>query len=230
MQTQAAGSQIPAVIPTAEARTHMQKGEKTRQRIIETAAVLFNKTGFEGSSMKAVGDAVGLEKGSLYTHFRSKEELANEALAFACQSSFLESTEGMDQFQSPTERLKQHLANLAAKPHFPGGCPMMNLATSSSETESELRGRARETFAGWVSFVRNLVEEAQSAGELSRSLDGETFATLAISLLEGSYLASQLQQSKAAQFAARDHLYSYLDSFLLKHSKSSKKPRTSKKR
>jgi TetR/AcrR family transcriptional repressor of nem operon len=192
--------------------------------------VLFNKTGFEGASMKAVGDAVGLEKGSLYTHFRSKEELANEALAFACQSSFIESMEGMDRLQSPTEKLKQHLANLAAKPHFPGGCPMMNLAASSEEGDSDLHRRARETFAGWVRFIRDLVKEAQLAGELSEALNGETFASLAISLLEGSFLTSQLQQSKAAQFAARDHLYSYLDSFLLERSTSSKKPRSSRKR
>ena len=28
----------------------MQKGEQTRKRIIETAAILFNKVGFDGTS------------------------------------------------------------------------------------------------------------------------------------------------------------------------------------
>ncbi len=57
----------------------MRKGEQTRRKIIERAAPLFNKRGFNGCSMQDISAATGLEKGSLYTHFNNKEELALEA-------------------------------------------------------------------------------------------------------------------------------------------------------
>jgi TetR/AcrR family transcriptional repressor of nem operon len=192
----------------------MQKGEQTRKRIIETAAVLFNKAGFEGTSMQDVSAAVGLEKGSLYTHFSSKEDLAHEAFDFACAQSFLESIENIDKAANPVEKIKVHIRNLTSKPHFPGGCPMMNIAMMSDEGNATLHQQAREMLAQWVTFLAQLVDDGKQAGLIQNALDGKAFATLVISLLEGAYLTSTLQRSKEARQIAADHLYAYLDSFV----------------
>src|SRR3984885_6193510 len=64
------------------ARREMTKGESTRQWIIEQAAPLFNQRGFEGCSMQDVLEATGLEKGGVYRHFESKEELAAEVFRY----------------------------------------------------------------------------------------------------------------------------------------------------
>jgi TetR/AcrR family transcriptional repressor of nem operon len=61
----------------------MGKGEKTRQRIIEQAAPLFNQSGMAGCSMQDISHATGLKKGGLYRHFSSKEELAAECLKYS---------------------------------------------------------------------------------------------------------------------------------------------------
>ena len=74
----------------------MHKGELTRQRIVELAAPIFNQRGFAGCSMQDVMDATGLEKGGLYRHFSSKEELAAEAFRFAVQNSVKIRTEGLE--------------------------------------------------------------------------------------------------------------------------------------
>ena len=63
---------------TTKTKTSTTKGERSRQKIVETAAVLFNRKGFTGCSM---GDIVAGfrrigERGSLYGHFSTKEELA----------------------------------------------------------------------------------------------------------------------------------------------------------
>ena len=64
--------------------------------------------------------AVGLEKGSLYTHFSSnKEDLARETFDFACAQSFAESIEKIDTTVSPVKKIRMHIRNLTAKPHFP---------------------------------------------------------------------------------------------------------------
>jgi TetR/AcrR family transcriptional regulator, transcriptional repressor for nem operon len=54
----------------------MSKASDTRAYIIMKAAELFNQKGFAGSSMADIMKATGLQKGGIYNHFQSKEELA----------------------------------------------------------------------------------------------------------------------------------------------------------
>src|ERR1700675_102082 len=61
----------------------MSRGDDTKQRIVTEAAGLFNQKGFEGGSISALMDATGLEKGGIYRHFSSKEEIAAEAFDYA---------------------------------------------------------------------------------------------------------------------------------------------------
>ena len=61
----------------------MTKGEQTRRRIVEGAAPILNKRGYEGASLNDLMEATGLKKGGVYHHFSSKEELAAETFVQA---------------------------------------------------------------------------------------------------------------------------------------------------
>jgi TetR/AcrR family transcriptional regulator, transcriptional repressor for nem operon len=54
----------------------MRKGEQTRQEIIRKAAPIFNQRGYDGAALSELMRATGLEKGGIYRHFKSKEQLA----------------------------------------------------------------------------------------------------------------------------------------------------------
>jgi len=51
-----------------------------REDIICAAAQVFRECGFHGTTMQQIADAVGLQKGSLYHHIASKEELLHEVM------------------------------------------------------------------------------------------------------------------------------------------------------
>jgi AcrR family transcriptional regulator len=51
--------------------------------ILDRAAALFSRHGFEHTSLQAVADAVGLSKAGLLHHFRSKDALHEAVLALA---------------------------------------------------------------------------------------------------------------------------------------------------
>ena len=55
------------------------RGARSIQRILDAAARLFGKEGFQGASMLAVARAAGVSKGLLHYHFRSKDHLLIEA-------------------------------------------------------------------------------------------------------------------------------------------------------
>jgi len=69
----------------------MSKAQETKMRIIEQAAALFNQQGMQGLRCHIMR-VTGLQKGGIYNHFRSKDELALEAFDFAVnrvQSEFM---------------------------------------------------------------------------------------------------------------------------------------------
>jgi TetR/AcrR family transcriptional repressor of nem operon len=72
---------------TTKTKATATKGERSRQKIVEIAAVLFNQKGFAGCSMGDIVEASGLEKGTLYGHFSTKEELALLAFDYAWAAS-----------------------------------------------------------------------------------------------------------------------------------------------
>ncbi len=57
--------------PKAEARG----GESRREAVLDTAAAMFAAKGYDGTSIRSITAAVGMLPGSIYYHFKSKEEL-----------------------------------------------------------------------------------------------------------------------------------------------------------
>lgn len=51
------------------------KMSATKQLIIDAALELFSVQGFEATSVGQIADAVGIRKSSLYSHFKSKDEI-----------------------------------------------------------------------------------------------------------------------------------------------------------
>src|SRR5258706_4500034 len=46
-----------------------------RQEIIDAAAIVIDRKGYDGATIQEVADAVGILKGSLYHYIKSKEDL-----------------------------------------------------------------------------------------------------------------------------------------------------------
>lgn len=54
-----------------------------RQEILDAAAHLFSTQGFAATTIRQIAERCGIESGSLYYHFRSKNDLLQEILTFA---------------------------------------------------------------------------------------------------------------------------------------------------
>jgi TetR/AcrR family transcriptional repressor of nem operon len=189
----------------------MRKGELTRRKIIERAAPLFNKRGFNGCSMQDISAATGLEKGSLYTHFNNKEELASEAFDAAWGETCKVRAGNLHQVSGSIEKLQLHIDNFVRKPPFAGGCPLLNTAIDADDGNLTLYHKAQEALAAWVALLKQIIEQGQKSAEISGLVDPEAFATLVISLLEGAFFTSRLQKSKSPLRLAQQHLNRYIE-------------------
>jgi TetR/AcrR family transcriptional regulator, transcriptional repressor for nem operon len=177
----------------------MNKGEMTRQRIIEEAAPIFNQRGYAGCSMQDVMEATGLEKGGIYRHFESKEELAAEAFKFAISEAFRVRRVGADAIENRLERIKYLVRRFVDVPSpVPGGCPMMNAAIDSDDGNPVLRGLAKEAIADWKKRLCSLVREGIERGEIREGTDSRRISNVVVAALEGALMISRIERNRTA--------------------------------
>jgi AcrR family transcriptional regulator len=190
----------------------MRKGELTRQRIIEESAPIFNQRGFVGCSMQDVMEATGLEKGGIYRHFESKEELAVEAFRYAIGRSRKTKTDGLEDIESAVERLQAFVRRFVATPSaLPGGCPLMKTAVEAEDGSPVLRGIAQEAFGGWRERLETMVAEGLESGEIRSEVEPRQVANTMMAALEGGLMISRLEGRGTALKDAAAGLEAMLD-------------------
>jgi TetR/AcrR family transcriptional regulator, transcriptional repressor for nem operon len=207
----------------------MGKGEKTRQRIIEVAAPLFNQRGIAGCSMQDVLDATGLEKGGLYRHFSSKEELATECLKYSLALVFQARSGNADHIPNSIDRLRYLVDRFVSTPSpLRGGCPLMNAAVDSDDGDPQLRKLSLEGLRAWKSRLLQILKEGMERGEVARGTDPVSVVNTVIAILEGSLLISRLERTPSAMENARLHLDSLFDGLVPADQRFSGKARRSR--
>ena len=192
----------------------MRKGEQTRHEIIRKAASIFNQKGYEGAALSDLMEATGLEKGGIYRHFDSKQQLAAEAFDYAWKLVLDTRFEGTQAISNTVDRLKQMVRNFQdRRPGLvPGGCPLLNTAIDSDDGNPQLREKARRALSSWLDRLRTIIEEGQRRGEIRGNIDSAELATLIVSTLEGSLMVSRLQRNEASRGWACRHLEEHLES------------------
>jgi AcrR family transcriptional regulator len=190
------------------------KGERTRQRIVELAAPVFNRQGFAGASLRDLVEATGLEKGGIYNHFGSKEQLALEAYDYATSrvtEALARSQDGAGDAIDRLVRMIRAFALSARRPAIEGGCPIMNTAIDADDTHPDLRDRARTSMTQWHRLVGRIVKDGKAGGVLAEAVDPYALASTITAALEGALMLARLYDEPAHMDRVVDHLVSYVE-------------------
>jgi TetR/AcrR family transcriptional repressor of nem operon len=191
----------------------VRKGEETRQEIIRKAAPIFNQKGYDGAALSDLMRATGLEKGGIYRHFDSKQELAVDAFDHAWKIAMDTRFEGTEEIRNTVDRLKQVVRNFRDRRAglVPGGCPLLNTAIDSDDGNPRLRAKARHALSSWLDRLQLIAEEGKRRGEVRANVDSAELATLIASTLEGSSMVSRLQRKEEPLDLACRHLEEYIE-------------------
>jgi TetR/AcrR family transcriptional regulator, transcriptional repressor for nem operon len=195
----------------------MSKAQETREKILREAAALFNQYGYSGSSMSDIMRVTGLQKGGIYNHFKSKDELALQAFDFAVEGMRKQYLTVLKGKHSAVDRLKAVISifsNLAENPPIPGGCPLLNTAVESDDTHPALRERVQIAMDGWRALICKIINKGIAKGEVRENIEADAVATIVISTLEGAVMMSKLYGDAIHLKRAVTHLHEYLDSQL----------------
>ncbi|HZS02553.1 MAG TPA: TetR/AcrR family transcriptional regulator [Chloroflexota bacterium] len=192
----------------------MRKGALTRELILKRTAPLFNQRGYFGASLADVMQATGLEKGGIYNHFGSKEQLALEAFDYAVvqvEQRIWEAVAAADHAVDKLQAVVATVSALALDPPVPGGCPVMNTAVEADDAQPALRERARQALGRWHDGLRQIVADGLRRGEIRPGTDPDTLASVLLSTLEGAGALARLAGDASHVRHAAVHLRDYLE-------------------
>jgi TetR/AcrR family transcriptional regulator, transcriptional repressor for nem operon len=193
----------------------MSKSERTRQFIIEKTAPVFNKYGFEGTSLTVLQEVTGLTKGSLYGNFVDKEEIAREVFRYSMTK--VRSFVGARLEKHKTARLKltalfNFYAQYVFDPPIAGGCPLLNNAVEADDNHIFLKKTVQEEIDRTIKFIASLLEDGKKNGEFNKDVKCVELATVFFSSIEGAIMVSRVSDSDAAMKTVIKHCKNILDS------------------
>ncbi|WP_027712031.1 TetR/AcrR family transcriptional regulator [Dickeya chrysanthemi] len=116
------------------------QAQENRQRIVETASVLFRERGYDGVGVADLMAAAGFTHGGFYKHFGSKADLMAEAAAYSFARSAAQTSEA---------NIADFVQHYLSREHrdVPGnGCTMASLCADASRQSEPIK----ETFAAGI--------------------------------------------------------------------------------
>lgn len=172
----------------------MGKAEETKQAIIEKAAVIFNKNGYQRTSMAMLCDSLGLTKGAIYGHFADKDALAVEAFLHSVRHVSERVRERIKPCEGTIGRLRAFAATFLdffEETVQKGGCPILNTAVDADDAHPQLHGEVRRVLTAWEERLVAMVDAGRENGELRPDADARLFAATFIALIEGGILLAK---------------------------------------
>ena len=125
----------------------------SRQQILHTAARLFNEKGYDATSMSDVADALNFSKGTLYHHFRSKDEILFHILSHAMDITEERVIDRVREIRDPEQRLRALIGLHIEVVLSPGDREITVMLHENHPLPPKLRARINARKKDYVHFV-----------------------------------------------------------------------------
>lgn len=171
----------------------MPKAPTTKDRLIDSARYLFWERGYAGTSMADLLNHAGVNSGSFYHFFESKEALLRAVLEtylralrpMIVEPAFARADEPIARIFAILAGYRERILQTECK----YGCPLGRLALEIDPENRPAHNLIAENFQGWIAAVRECIERIRD--ELPKGTDPEALATYVLAVMEGGVMLSR---------------------------------------
>lgn len=171
----------------------MPKTVDTRDRLIDSARYLFWERGFAGTSMADLLTHAGVNSGSFYHFFESKEALLRAVLEGYIQGlrpiivdpAFARTDEPVERIFAILAGYRERILQTDCK----YGCPLGRLALEIDPENRPAHKLIARNFQGWIGAIRECVEQMKH--RLPKSTDPDALSTYVLAVMEGGVMLSR---------------------------------------
>ncbi|MFE7168819.1 TetR family transcriptional regulator [Streptomyces sp. NPDC057616] len=183
-----------------------ERAERTRARLVQAAAEVFDERGLAAANMEAISRLAGVSKGALYFHFPSKEGLA-DAVRGACSDRFSDAAARMLATGRPAVQVLRELSLLMVEWIAQDVIVRAGLRLGRGQQEvrpAEAEPAARDFGCELQAVVCQCLKVAAERREVREGLPLQTCAWLVVGLL-------LMVERRAAPWATPDDLREFTD-------------------
>jgi AcrR family transcriptional regulator len=157
------------------------------EQALDAAMFLFWRHGYEGTSMSALAEAMGINMPSVYAAFGDKPSLFAKALDRYLQrpASYLPNALKAPTAREATERLFAGAVNMVMHPSHPDGCLLVQGALASGPDVDSIKQRLSQGRASAENAVRLRFQRAIEEGDLTPDADPARLARYVITIVWG---------------------------------------------
>lgn len=164
---------MPRDTPPVE-RDPPPAGQRSRAKILDTAARLATVEGIEGLSIGRLAQATGMSKSGLYAHFGSKQDLqlatidtARDIFVEVVVRPALAAPAGVERLRAVCRTFLDYVDQQVV----PGGCFFASVAAEVSAQPGAVRDRIAGEQRDWIALLERLATEARDLDELPADTD-----------------------------------------------------------
>lgn len=194
------------------------KSEQTTDYIIQTVAPIFNKKGYDSTSLSDIVALTGLTKGAVYGNFESKEDLAVKVFLYNVKRMKISLSNFLSSAKNPTEQL--HLLTNYYREYYDnmfdlGGCPILNVTIDAKNVNPVLYELGCVEAKKMEYKLAVIIRNGMDNGEFKSDINHEIIAKNIYSMIEGCVFTAFTHQDKTYISNMMDLLEEYIQNKIL---------------
>ncbi len=179
-----------------------RKKQETKDSILHAARYLFEKKGFENTSVEEITDQADVSKGTFFNHFTSKDSLLTGIAEEEVEDILFFAAEELSGCSGSIDKIRMILERL-----LEDSIPYLHLTGRVLVTSIINTGEMPSPFVKINDLLENLVKEGQKSGEITDKFTATDIATSLLGSLYGVMF-------KWFEFGGRPGTVGELDSLL----------------
>jgi TetR/AcrR family transcriptional regulator, transcriptional repressor for nem operon len=171
---------------------------ETKRRLLEAGLELLLRQGFSGLGVQDILDRTGIPKGSFYHHFKSKEDMALQAVELYTSIGQELLARCLQPDGRPAlERIRDFFQQLTEFYGTQGylGCLLGALGQELAGVNEVFRRKIEECMSSLVAGIADGLEQARLEGDLPIDTNPRHLADVLLNAWEGAALRSRLLRS-----------------------------------
>lgn len=180
---------------------------------VDAALDVFWERGYEGATLADLTDAIGIQRGSFYKAFGSKQALFDQVLLRYGQTvaTYIQDAVAMPTAQEVVTAVWRGAVAATTGANTPFGCLIVHGALSCSSESEKVRERLTEIRRSDRQRLRDRFAQAVRSGDLPRTVDPGVLASYVVTMQHGIAVQARSGASQVELDAMVDLALGFLE-------------------
>ena len=168
----------------------MKRSQETEKKIVQAALDLFVHKGYHGTSVNDITQKVGLTKGALYSHFKSKSELVFRTIQEYDTQFIDQMIKAVDGFEgNAIEKLHHAISfNAAFAVQNLELCVFLTFLSTELSAHADFQPALKTTYRKYQKYIGKIITQGVSQRIVKKGIDPELAALTFMALHDGILL------------------------------------------